>query len=472
MAEESSPDDRPPAYFLSLTLENVRCFGPEQTLDLSDEDGRPAQWTVLLGDNGAGKTTILQAIAALVIDVERADDLEEFYGAAFPEDEPFWAKGPAILGLRRDAKGWVSFRRSSTEMAVMKAKYFSGALLAEEYGEELPASFGVVVKESGIGIETGEKGYPDTNKIRGLHCVGYGASRTMSQGGAVFPEESEELAPTAGLFSDTESLPNVVEWLHQLNYASESGKKSATERLRLVESALTNPDDGVLPDVDDLRFRGSDRDDMSPPHVEFKTPYGWVTIDQLSLGYRTMIAWVVDLARRLFDRYPESDNPLAEPAVCLVDEIDLHLHPKWQRKIIAFLSERFPNTQFIVTAHSPLVVQAAEDANIALLKRKEVEGGDDYVEIHNDMEPARNLRVDQILTSDLYGLGSARPPRLDDLMEERQKILAKSELTEEDEERLDEIEQKIGDLPSGETKEQREAMDFIERVADRLEDEK
>jgi len=283
--------------------------------------------------------------------------------------------------------------------------------------------------------------------------------------------EDEERSKTLSLFSDSGLLPNVEEWLHELNYAAESGKKKAREQLDRVESVLSDRDKGILPDVDQLRFQEGE-DDTSPPKVEFHTHYGWVTIDQLSLGYRTMIAWVVDLARRLFDRYPDSDNPLAEPAVCLVDEIDLHLHPKWQRKIIDFLSERFPNTQFIVTAHSPLVVQAAEDANIALLKRVKVDDGDDYVEIHNDMEPVGNLRVDQILTSDLYGLESARPPRLDDLMEERQKILAKSELTEEDENRLDEIEQKIGDLPSGETKEQREAMNFIERVADRLEEEK
>lgn len=54
-------------------------------------------------------------------------------------------------------------------------------------------------------------------------------------------------------------------------------------------------------------------------------------------------------------------NRLADPAVVLVDEIDLHLHPIWQRRLIGFLSERFPNTQFIVTAHSPLIVQAASD---------------------------------------------------------------------------------------------------------------
>src|SRR6266478_2063923 len=51
-------------YFLSLSLENVRCFGPKQTLDLSDGNGRPARWTILLGNNGTGKTSVLQALVA------------------------------------------------------------------------------------------------------------------------------------------------------------------------------------------------------------------------------------------------------------------------------------------------------------------------------------------------------------------------------------------------------------------------
>ena len=52
----------PPAYFLSLTVENVRCFGPKQTLDLSNGNGRLARWTVILGNNGTGKTTLLQCL--------------------------------------------------------------------------------------------------------------------------------------------------------------------------------------------------------------------------------------------------------------------------------------------------------------------------------------------------------------------------------------------------------------------------
>ena len=129
----------------------------------------------------------------------------------------------------------------------------------------------------------------------------------------------------------------------------------------------------------------------------------------------------------MFERYPDSADPLAEPAVVLVDEIDLHMHPRWQRQIIDDPGSRFPRTQFIVTAHSPLIVQAAGDANIVLLRR---EG--DHVVIDNDPEVLRNLRVDQILTSELFGLESARPPQIEEPLKERREILAKPKLTARD----------------------------------------
>src|SRR5206468_5479818 len=82
-----------------------------------------------------------------------------------------------------------------------------------------------------------------------------------------------------------------------------------------------------------------------------------------------LIAWVVDLASRMFEAYPDSPDPLSEAAIALVDEIDLHLHPRWQREITAHLDRLFPNVQFIVTAHSPLVVQGAGVTNVAVLRR-------------------------------------------------------------------------------------------------------
>ncbi len=140
----------------------------------------------------------------------------------------------------------------------------------------------------------------------------------------------------------------------------------------------------ILPDVEDLRF--TEPTEASPtPVVEFNTPDGWVPLRQLGHGYRTLVAWMVDFASRLVETYPDAEDPLAQPAVVLLDEIDLHLHPKWQRDIMGHLSRCFPNTQFIATAHSPLIAQAAtEDTRLVLLRR---EG--DHVIIDNSIEAIR-----------------------------------------------------------------------------------
>jgi hypothetical protein len=224
-----------------------------------------------------------------------------------------------------------------------------------------------------------------------------------------------------------------------------------------LKELLTN----LLPEVKDVRV-GEPRPRWEPS-VEFKTPYGWVPLDALSLGYQSLVAWMVDLAAAMFDRYEKFADPLAEPAIVLVDEIDLHLHPKWQRDLLRFLTERFSNTQFIATAHSPLVVQAAENANVVLLRR---EG--DHVVIENNPADVRNWRIDQILTSDLYGLPTARPPRLDKLIAERRAILTKPAVTASDRKRLRTLETSIGDLPAGETPDEQRAMALILRASKAL----
>jgi len=97
-----------------------------------------------------------------------------------------------------------------------------------------------------------------------------------------------------------------------------------------------------------------------PSGVQFVTPYGVVPLTGLSLGYQTTIAWTTDLAIRLYDLYPDSPDPLAEPAIVLIDEIDLHLHPCWQLRLIEDLTPHFPKVQFIATAHSSLMVRVSK----------------------------------------------------------------------------------------------------------------
>ncbi len=256
-------------------------------------------------------------------------------------------------------------------------------------------------------------------------------------------------------------LPNAEEWLLRLDYSASKTsdiQEQQKQRLEMVKEILTD----VLPDVSEVRF-SAPTGKTPTPAVEFKTPYGWVQLRQLGYGYRTMIAWIVDLASRMVERYPDSSDPLAEPAVVLVDEIDLHLHPKWQRDLIGFLTKRFPNTQFIATAHSPLIVQAAGNANIALLRR---EG--DHVVIENNPETIRGWRVDQILTSDLFGLETARPPDLEKPLRRRKELLTKARLTRAEKTELKEIETFLGPLPVGESYQQAKSMELIQSSLEML----
>lgn len=437
-----SAETLPPAYFLSLTIKNVRCFGPAQTLDLSDGKGRPAQWTIILGDNGVGKTTILRSLVALT----------PVWSFASGEGGEYFEPRDANFKARSE---WEPDRQYGKSEYRLSANYFVGAsLIGTEKGREWKNFYFSGSKSSLSSLAVPSK------SAGTVVCFAYGASRRM---GDTSLSDTGEDNPYASLFSENVALINAEEWLLQADYAAHvtknpSVQKRAKERRDEIKKVLIK----LLPDVDDIRLHTISEEQLKFG-VEVKTPYGWVSIKELSLGYKTLIAWMVDLASRLFDKYPDSANPLAEPAVVLVDEIDLHLHPKWQRNLMSFLTELFPNTQFIATAHSPLVVQAASDANVVLLRR---EG--DHVIIDNDVKSIHGWRVDQILTSDLFGLESARPPQLDSLLEERTKLLSKSRLTKKDKQRLDEIEEKVGALPTGETPEDMEAMDVIRRAAQRL----
>ncbi len=440
-----------PAYFHSITVENFRCFKPLQTLDLSNSNGQPARWTLILGENGVGKTSLLQLLALMQPEesryasydpnnqvecvpkmLENAHKLNWFSEqGAIPRDIKSYKEGLAKVNCSISS-GW-AFNNLSSINLIEYAAFFN----------QTGGSYSSVISDP-----------------QALICYGYGANRRM---GTTSLTDSLDADSSASLFSDTVELMNAEEWLLQADYAVSRTKgaesKRAENQYNRVKKILTE----LLPDVEDLRISESASLRLGP-HVQAKTPYGWVPIQSLSLGYRTLLTWMVDLAARLFERYPNSKNPLAEPAVVLVDEIDLHLHPKWQRKLIQFLSDTFPNTQFIATAHSPLVVQAASDANIVLLQR---EG--DHVVINNDVNTIEGWRADQILTSDLFGLDSARPPQLDAALQERERLLAKSRLTKTNKKRIEELERQIGSMPTGETPQDIKAMDIIRRAASLLE---
>ena len=199
--------------------------------------------------------------------------------------------------------------------------------------------------------------------------------------------------------------------------------------------------------------------------VRFKMPYGMVPMSALSLGYQTMLTWVVDLAMRLYNRYPDSPKPLSEPGIVFIDSIDIHLHPKWQRQVMQDLSNHFPALQFIATAHSPLIVQAIQEANLSVLRKE----GEQVVIIESS-EAVNGWRVDQILASDLFDV-PIRSKIIEGLFEERNKLLENMSRDEGQEQRLLELEETLGTLRTANYDAEQKAMDLIRKVADRLKQE-
>ncbi len=95
-----------------------------------------------------------------------------------------------------------------------------------------------------------------------------------------------------------------------------------------------------------------------------------LALDQLSGGYRIMLALAADLARRMAQGNPHLRNPLQSEAIVLIDEVDLHLHPAWQQHVLTGLARTFPNTQFVVSTHSPQVLTTVHPEHIVQLYRE------------------------------------------------------------------------------------------------------
>ncbi len=424
-------------YFLNFTIENVRCFGKKQTLDFADENGNPHHWTIILGDNGVGKTSILKGLVSLAPspkNIYRDQGRTELYP-----------------GLYDWFESWDTARLYGVEPSRFQAK----VIAANGFKKVLKNEINHLVVEQGHSsiknIYFNDENY---NALGDFLCFAYGASRKM--GKSTFTNEKYSTA-SVSLFDDEAPLINVEEFFMRADYDAKTSKsRTSFEQREKVKKLLID----ILPEVTDLRISKSYRIGR---FVEVKTPFGWVRVSEMSLGYKSLIAWIVDFASRMYHYHREKENPFAEPAVVLIDEIDLHLHPKWQRKVLRYLSKKFPNTQFIATAHSPLIVQAAENANLVLLKRR-----GNQVLIHNDPNIIKNWRIDQILTSDLFGLSSSRSEVAERMMSERRKILEKSSLNASDKKKLESIESQLEYIPVAETTEYIEAMRLIRETSKRL----
>ncbi len=377
--------DTPAVYFKDLTIANIRCFKEEQTINFTNAKGEPAQWTVILGNNNTGKTTLLRCLYDLE-QIKRLIRLHEL------------SDGTIMISDKLEEPS-IEYQPRLVKTVIDKLpKFISQSLYREANLAKNTSSFFIVheddVQESikeGHGIDLAKNTWSRTlESIPVFNIDAYGIPRSTSLDINFLEVDN----PLLGL-----KLVDLQKWLIEINNASKSENKEVAQKARnnlnQIEEILID----ILPDVFSFRFQiNLDFKNW----VEFKTDYGWVRLKDLGYGYQSLMAWMVDFAKRLFDRYPESKSPLAEPAIALVDEIDLHLHPDWQRKVISHLSKHFPRTQFIVTAHSPLVIQSADEVNVVLLEADKENG---RVLINQpEIENYQGWTVEEILT-EIMGLG-------------------------------------------------------------------
>lgn len=472
-----------PIYFTALELENVRCFGERQTLDLLDENGRPARWTLILGENGVGKTTLLQSLAWMRPVPRVPENLSGGSPDVDPSGEPPPLKKGTLEPALPEEENTVLeglLRAGTPEHVALKATLsFGWSLPRATKRRNASANHKVIRTEATLTfakralIDFDIKKPTDIAKDLGEYSqpliIAYGANRQL---GALNLKSADLVDPIASRLAGVTELYDAEEILGKLDYASLApdddrgiDESKHLDRLKEVLSRvlpnITSPDDIKIypPDVLDRPWE--------PSGVCFQTYSGLVKLSALSLGYQSALAWTTDLAWRLLKNYPNSPDPLAEPAVVLVDEIDLHLHPVWQLRIIDDLCRTFTGTQFIATSHSPLIVQVAETANLVLLRKRETD-----VEIVNDPDVVRSWRVDQILSSELFGIPAARNPKTEHLFRRRDELVDKPSRSAAEEAELKRLRNEIAKLPTAQDPNDQEALDFIRKAADLLKNRK
>ena len=447
-------------YVKNLSLENVRCFGEKQELNFVDSSGSIARWTLILGENGVGKTTLLQSLVRMqpVFNRQSEDQIEQF------------SPSPVEPELASEEKNAVlqAFVRQDTTYAQVEAQFLFGKSLELDHldsdGETLTTKFKITLNDNNeidnVDFGGDPKKYVDYEEPL---VLAYGAGRYSV---SVSLGKIDKLDSTQSLFEDMTELPDTESRLMQLDYRSIKNQDQPNAKFNLdrLKSIIAK----ILPDVENencIQIIGSKSEGSGQAEIQVETPYGLVPFDQLSMGYRMVFAWMVDIAWNLFRKFPDSKHPFSESAIVLVDEIDLHLHPQWQREIRQHLTECFPNIQFIVTSHSPLMVLDSLNANLAVVRRD-----GDHTVIESDHEAVEEWRLDQVITSPWFGFESARHPKIEEKMLRLRDLSQKQDRSSTEQKELDELDRWLDGLPTAESLRDQKLMDSIRDIVEQLQD--
>ncbi len=297
-----------------IELKNVKLF--EHLVWQLPDDQKPEGWHVLIGDNGAGKSTLLRTVALALLGLDNAKVLR--------------------LNLGR----WVRWGKKRAALDIVFADGSSQQYRFDKTGK-------IIVGRGGWG------------KL----SSGYGPFRRF--GGGEGDQERQlrrsyaDVFRHVTLFDEQWTLEDAVPWLQKLHHRSLTNKTSNLQQVLAFINQEGFLPHGVRLDGDDISDEGVLFTDGSGAKLEFS---------DLSDGYRSILCLTLDLLRHFLTEarrpFSKDGHRILTPAVVLIDEVDVHLHPTWQRSLGPFLRSVFPRIQFLVTSHSPLVCQAATHGTV------------------------------------------------------------------------------------------------------------
>lgn len=318
--------------------------------------------TILLGDNGSGKSSVLRAIALALT----GDSADERIAARM---------------LKATAK------QGEVELTTDRGTYRTRLLSEGKRGVRIESDGLPPIQASGwLAL-----GFPP---IRGI-------SVTDPRGptGEVADEPTpDDLLPLLSNAPD-QRLDGLKQWV--VNTATRAEKASTRDNrdAEMLESFFRIL--GDLTPGTEFTYREVDPKTWE---VLLDTPDGPLSFDLLSRGMTALMGWVGILLQRLYEVYGNRDGrPEEQRTLVLVDEIDVHLHPEWQHLVLPLIAKHFPNIQLIVTTHSPLIVGSAKDGEVRVLSRV-----DNVPTVRRLEGRFSGWRSDQILTSPAFAMESTR----------------------------------------------------------------
>jgi predicted ATPase len=331
-------------YIQKAEIKNIRSI-----TDFKIKFKNPAGWHVLIGDNGAGKSTIIRSMALVLVGHEQSQGLLTNWQEWLKQNEKF--------GLIR-LEGQPPKSRSHLPFPV-----------SEQFVKE-----GHITKyDNGIMIfSVNDPQSPQT--YENWFSAAFGPYRRFEGGDSkwqkVFENPSyNKLASHLSVFDESVALTEPITWLRNLNYESLENNFDSKNILNNLKKLINSEDkDGSF-----LQHNAK-LESISSDGVFFKDGNGVIiSVNQMSDGYRSILSMTFELIRQLvraygsesvFKNIEQGEMFIDLPGVVLVDEIDAHLHPTWQTRIGQWFLKYFPKLQFIVTTHSPLVCRAAEHGSI------------------------------------------------------------------------------------------------------------